>query len=46
MRKKIITLILVCVMIFTTGCGISSGTKDKLFGDSDVTNTVKNRNKW
>lgn len=41
MTKRILALVLSGVMLLSTGCGLSSHTKDKLFGDSDVTNTVE-----
>lgn len=42
MTKRILALVLSGVMILSTGCGLSSGTKDKLFGDSDITDIVEN----
>lgn len=42
MTKRILALVLSGVMILSTGCGLSSGTKDKLFGDSDVSKLVAN----
>ena len=40
MSKRILALVLTGVLFFSTGCGMSSGTKDKLFGDSDVSELV------
>lgn len=42
MTKRILALVLSGVMLLSTGCGLSSGTKDKLFGDSDITDIVEN----
>ena len=42
MTKRILALVLAGVMILSAGCGLSSGTKDKLFGDSDVSELVTN----
>lgn len=42
MTKRILALVLSGVMILSTGCGLSSGTKDILFGDSDITDIVEN----
>lgn len=36
MIRRILALFLTGVLLLSTGCGLSSGTKDKLFGDSDA----------
>ena len=42
MTKRILALVLAGVMILSAGCGLSSGTKDRLFGDPNVTEIVRN----
>ena len=42
MQKRILALFLTGVLLLSMGCGLSSGTKDKLFGDSDITDIVEN----
>ena len=42
MIRRILALVLSGVMILSTGCGLKSATKNKLFGDSNVTNIVEN----
>ena len=42
MLKRVFAMAVCSVMVFSCGCGLSSGTKDKLFGDSNVTNIVEN----
>lgn len=39
--KKILALVLSGVMLLSTGCGLSSDTKDRLFGDADVSMLVQ-----
>mgnify|MGYP006916033045 CR=1 FL=1 len=41
MTKRILPLVLAGVMIISTGCGLSSGTKDRLFGDPNVTEMIR-----
>ncbi len=36
MLKRVFAMAVCSVMVFSCGCGLSSGTKDKLFGDSDA----------
>lgn len=42
MLKRVFAMAVCSVMVFSCGCGLSSGTKDKLFGDSDITDIVEN----
>lgn len=42
MLKRVFAMAVCSVMVFSCGCGLSSGTKNKLFGDSNVTNIVEN----
>ena len=42
MIRRILALFLTGVLLLSTGCGLSSATKNKLFGDSNVTNIVEN----
>ena len=41
MLKRVFAMAVCSVMVFSCGCGLSSGTKDKLFGDSDITDIVE-----
>lgn len=42
MLKRVFAMAVCSVMVFSCGCGLSSATKNKLFGDSNVTNIVEN----